>query len=423
LNSKSLIVLDFRFSENDNIVLKSDISKNSGASDTIRCYVYHHAWECLLIECYGCRIIVSTMEIKGNNMDKQMVHSPQLQLGAVKLSERERLILRSIVHNYILSADPVGSRTLARRYNIGLSPATIRNTMADLEEMGLLTHPHTSAGRIPTDLGYRIYVDGLMQVEGLSEEVQRSIRQQFNRVSPEVSGVLDDVSELLAEVSRLLAVIMAPDLSSGVLDKVELIRVASGRIMVVVVVDSALVRTIILEMNSTITDQEIADATTIVNQRLSGLRLTDIPAHIGKRLAGESCSRNAIVRLFLDFPERIFAEEPRSGMHIGGTRHVLEQPEYSSPQKLKGIIELIEDRDIIVHLLKDRSSGVTVTIGEENVGERLRDFSVITSTYRMGGNYGTLGIIGPTRMNYSRLVALVGYTAQLVSERVARGNR
>jgi len=119
--------------------------------------------------------------------------------------------------------------------------------------------------------------------------------------------------------------------------------------------------------------------------------------------------------LFLDFPEKIFGIEPGKEMHIGSARPLLEQPEYSSPDQFKGIIELIEDRDIIVHLLKDRSQGVSVTIGEENKRERLKDFSVITSTYRIGDELGTLGIIGPTRMNYSRLVALVDYTARMVS--------
>ncbi|MDP8238141.1 MAG: heat-inducible transcriptional repressor HrcA [Candidatus Hatepunaea meridiana] len=345
-----------------------------------------------------------------------IISSLRLSINTLfKLTDRERLILRSIVHNYILTAEPVGSRILTRRYRIGLSPATIRNTMSDLEEMGLLTHPHTSAGRVPTDLGYRIYVDDLMHVEDISDDVRQTLQAKFDDISPEINDVLDNVGELLSEVSHLLAVIIAPDLSTGVLDKIEFVRVASGRIMIVVVIRSGLVRTILLEMNSNITDTEIANATQVINQRLSGLCLSDIHQDIDRRLSGEHCSRNSIVRLFLDFPEKIFGIEPGKEMHIGSARPLLEQPEYSSPDQFKGIIELIEDRDIIVHLLKDRSQGVSVTIGEENKRERLKDFSVITSTYRIGDELGTLGIIGPTRMNYSRLVALVDYTARMVS--------
>ncbi|HHE46612.1 MAG TPA: heat-inducible transcription repressor HrcA [Bacteroidetes bacterium] len=353
------------------------------------------------------------MKIDQNTISQQTISKE------FRLSERERLILRSIVHNYILSAEPVGSRTLSRRYRIGLSPATVRNTMADLEDMGLLTHPHTSAGRIPTDLGYRIYVNDLMQVEDVSDEVRRTLEENLVSFSPETNEIFERVSELLSEVSRMLAVIIAPDLSSGELDRVEIIRVASGRVMVIVVVRSGLVRTILLEMNAEITDPEIADAVQLINQRLSGLRLSEIHHEISKRLSDSRSSRNAIVRLLLDFPEKIFGTLSNKEMHIGSTRPLLEQPEYRSSDKMKGIIELIEDRDIIVHLLKDRTQGVTVTIGQEHHGERLKDLSVITSTYRMGDELGTLGIIGPKRMNYSRLMALVDYTARIVSSRVA----
>lgn len=335
----------------------------------------------------------------------------------LNLNEREKLILRCIVHNFILTVNPVGSRVLARRYALGLSPASVRNTMADLEEMGLLTHPHTSAGRIPTDFGYRIYVDYIMQAEELTDDDRQSIDHAIKPISAEVDSILEKVTELLSEVSRLLSVITAPDLSSGILDKIEMVRVSSERIMLIVVVKSGMVRTINLEMKSIISDAEITYTSRFINQRLSGLRLTEIPALIEQRLSGDKISRNAIVRLFLDFPEKIFTYEPIHDMHISGTRLVLDQPEYRTPEKLKGIIELIEDRNVVVHLLKDRSPGVTVTIGDENTGEQLKDFSVITSTYRIGDHQGTLGIIGPTRMNYSKLVSLVDYTSRLVSER------
>jgi len=333
------------------------------------------------------------------------------------LSDRERTILRSIVHNYILTADPVGSRTLSRRYRLSLSPATIRNTMADMEEMGLLAHPHTSAGRIPTSLGYRLYVDDLMQVEELTDSERRAIEATIEGSPQAATDVLDQVTDLLAEVSRMLAFILAPDISAGNLDKVELVKVATGRVMVVIVVAGGLVRTIMLEINSPISDNDVASAGRYINSRLAGMRLADIPARITERLAGDSRAANAIVRLFLDFPDRIFSLDPRGEVHLGGARQVLQQPEFGDPERFKGIIELIEDRDVIVHLVKERPEGVAVTIGEENSRDRLRDFSVITSTYRSGDATGTLGIIGPTRMNYSKLVALVDYTAKLVGER------
>ncbi len=336
------------------------------------------------------------------------------------LTERERTILRSIIYNYVLTADPVGSRTLAKRLGINLSPATIRNVMADLEEMGLLTHPHTSAGRIPTTLGYRIYVDSLMQVETLTDDEKRVIEAHLEPISGEISTVIERVGELLAEVSRLLGFILTPDLSSGVLEKVEIVRVSSGRLMVIIIVKSGLVRTIMLELNSLITDEEIDRASRLINSRLVGMRLVDIPKNVKRRLAGETATSNAVVRLFLDIPERIFAPENIMEVHLGPTKYVFNQPEFHQADKMRGIIELIENRDIIVHLLKDRQPGVSVTIGDENPKEQLRDFSVITSTYRIGEICGTMGIIGPTRMNYGKLMALVNFIAQLISERIGQ---
>ena len=357
----------------------------------------------------------NTLQIKTLSSRKaQIAHN-------VELTSRERLILQSVIHNYILTANPVGSRMIAKRYNINLSAATIRNTMADLEDKGLLYHPHTSAGRIPTDLGYRIYVDDMMQVAGFPDEIQSTIRSRLDSLasSPEADDVLNKISHLLAEASSLLAVITAPDISTGILERVALVRIASGRIMVVVVVGSGLVRNILLEIDSSITDDEINNATVLINQRLAGLRLTDIPRHITERLSGERCNRNEILRLFLNFPDKIFASHSNAEMYVGDRRHLLNQPEYRSHEKVQGIIELIEDHDIIVHLLKDRNTpGISVTIGEENREDQLKNMSVITSTYRIGDVLGSIGIIGPTRMNYARLVALLDYTSRLVSEKV-----
>jgi len=292
--------------------------------------------------------------------------------------------------------------------------------MADLEDLGLLTHTHTSSGRIPTDFGYRVYVDSLTECEDLAPELRDTIQSSLQSGSAEVLDILDEVSELLGEVSRLLSVITKPDLSSGILQKVELIRVASDRIMVIIVVSSGLVNTITLEIKSAISNDEITAAGRFINERLTGLRLADIPLSINRRLGGDRRSSNAIVRMFLDFPDLIFLRQSRAELRISGARRALEQPEYQTPEKFKGIIELVEDRDIIVHLLRDRSPGVRVTIGREHSGEQLKDFSVITSTYRIGNTQGTLGIIGPTRMDYSRLISLVDYTSRLVSERISQ---
>ena len=351
---------------------------------------------------------------------QEFIKNSDTQLGdalLMTLTRRERLILQAIVHNYILNANPVGSRMLAKRYNLKLSPATIRNTMSDLEQMGLLTHQHTSAGRLPTDLGYRLYVDDLMLVDNLKSEVRENIEKQISTISLESHGVLDKISSLLSEVSKLLSVITLPDMTDGILEKVELIHASNDRIIAIVIIKSGNVRTINLELQSSITKNEIVEASRIINQRLAGVKLAAIPREIHHRLSGVESNKNTLIRLFLDFPEQIFTDDTNENLQIGGARKVLDQPEYQTPERLRGIIELIEDKEVIVHLLKDREDGVTVTIGNENEVDKLKNLSIITSTYKVGGHSGTLGIIGPTRMNYSRLVSLVDYTSKLVTQR------
>lgn len=336
----------------------------------------------------------------------------------MSLTDREQLILASVVQNFVLTANPVGSRTLAKKFNIDLSSATIRNTMADLEDMGLLAQQHTSSGRVPTDMGYRLYVDGLMDLQELTYDEQRMITSHLENVSKETTNLYEQMGNLLSEITHLLSVISAPNIEYGTLDKIEIVRISSSRVMVVIVVSSGLIRTINLELDSNIKNHEIRIATTFINQRISGLKLTEIPKVIKQRLTGEEVSKNAIIRLFLDVPEMIFATETKPEVHYGYTRYILDQPEYNNPENLKGIIELLEDRSIIVHLLKTRSEGVTVTIGNENQSDKLKEASVITSTYRIGDVHGTLGIIGPTRMNYSRLMAITDYIAKIVSSQL-----
>ncbi|MFN3821272.1 MAG: heat-inducible transcriptional repressor HrcA, partial [bacterium] len=290
----------------------------------------------------------------------------------------------------------------------------------DLEELGVLTQPHPSAGRLPTSLGYRLYVDDLMQAEDLTEEEKKLIHAHLEAVYPRVDELMEQVSSLLAEVSRLLGFIMEPDISSGVLEKVEIVQVAEGRVVLLIIVRSGLVKSIMLELNASIRDEEIAQARRLINQRLTGLRLTDIPQKVHERLSGEWASSNPVIRLVMEFPEKVFSTENRGEVHIGPTSHIIEQPEFAHLKRIKGIIELLDNKDIIVHLLKDQTEGVKVTIGEENPEEELKDFSVITSTYRIGDVSGTLGIIGPMRMNYAKLISLVNYTAQLVSQRISQ---
>jgi len=337
---------------------------------------------------------------------------------AEQLTEREKTVLRYIVHNFILSATPVGSRYISRKHGMGLSPATIRNVMANLEEMGYLSHPHTSAGRIPTDVGYRFYVNSLMEIHQLTETEKQTIRRQLDSVS-DAEEMLRESSKLLGKISRQLSVVSSPHLSSGTFEKLELVTISSNKIIVILAIKSGLVRTIMMEVYSEIPREKMEDISSFLNQRLSGLTLQQIRDTFSSRVQDVKNEESGLIRLFIESVDKLFADiKEGDKVHIAGTENLITQPEFGNPENFRGIIELINNEDIIVHVLEkhDGTDEVTVTIGQENEEKRMRIYSVVTSPYSIGDVTGTVGLIGPKRMDYSKLIPLVDYVAKVISK-------
>ncbi|MFQ5797418.1 MAG: heat-inducible transcriptional repressor HrcA [Bacteroidota bacterium] len=337
---------------------------------------------------------------------------------AEQLTEREKTVLRYIVRNFILSATPVGSRYISRKHGMGLSPATIRNVMANLEEMGYLNHPHTSAGRIPTDVGYRVYVNNLMEIHRLTEAEKQTIRRQLDSVS-DAEEMLRESSKLLGKISRQLSVVSSPHLSSGTFEKLELVTISSNKIMVILAIKSGLVRTIMMEVYSEIPREKLEDISSFLNQRLSRLTLQQIRDTFSSRVQDVKNEESGLIRLFIESVEKLFADiNEGDRVHIAGTENLITQPEFGNPKDFRGIIELINNEDIIVHVLEkhDRTDDVTVTIGQENEEKRMKNYSVVTSPYSIGDVTGTVGLIGPKRMDYSKLIPLVDYVAKVISK-------
>jgi heat-inducible transcriptional repressor len=337
-----------------------------------------------------------------------------------ELTEREKLVLRLVIHNYILSATPVGSRVLSKRHSeLGLSPATIRNTMADLEDRGLLTHPHTSAGRVPTDLGYRIYVDDLMEFKEISHREKETILKEIESIpGKDVKQILTVTSKTLGKISRLLGIIVSPRFGEGVLEKIDLVRVSRDKLFVVISIQSGLVKTIMLEIESTLKDSQILNASRYLNSRLAGLSFQMIRSTIEERLQPFDGEEAKIIRFFVDDVERFFQIDDLGDYFVEGTSNVLSQPEFSSTEKMRSIVEFLENKDVVVHLIEQRRvpNGISITIGEENPNRVAKTLSVVTAGYHVGQIQGTLGVIGPTRMDYSKLISLVDYTARTVTE-------
>lgn len=334
------------------------------------------------------------------------------------LTERERLILQTLINHYIATAEPVGSRAVAQKYRLGISPATVRNTMQDLEEMGLISQPHTSAGRVPTDRGYRVYVDNMMGLEALTPSEADQIRKEICADYAAVEDILEQTARVLATVSKQLGLTIAPRFDKGILTRVNLIPVAEKKILVILAVKHGLVRTVLLEAESGINTEQVEKTASILNEKLCGLTLGEIKDSIDIRLKETSAEDPRLIKLFLDSTDNLLNFTDPDQMHLGGTTNIVNQPEFKNREKLRSLIEVLEEKKLLTELIsaKGIKEGITITIGKEIERGEMQSCSLLTSPYKAGKVQGTIGIIGPTRMRYSKLVSMVEYTAKLLSD-------
>lgn len=334
------------------------------------------------------------------------------------LTDRQAEVLRAVIHNYILEAKPVGSRLIAKKYGLGLSAATIRNVMADLEEFGYLTHPHTSAGRIPTSTGYSLYVNSLMEVEKLSNSVKQKIRANVdNTLDKDVDFLLGKTSNILATVSKQLGVVIGPSLDNAILEKISLVGVSSEKVMVILSLRNGIIKSIVVEIKANYNIKDLEITSQLLNAKLSGLTILKIKTSIGARLKEINLGNSEIIRLFVDSADKFFDFDKKK-IFVGGTKNIMENPEFSPNDKIKSIIELLEDQDVIIHLLNEakNKSGIVIKIGDENNSDVANSFSIVSKQYSIGNQIGTLGVIGPARMWYPKMVPIVDYTADLINK-------
>lgn len=337
------------------------------------------------------------------------------------LSEREKNILRCVVQNFVLTANPVGSRVISKKFELGLSPATIRNVMADLESMGLIYHPHTSAGRIPTDKGYRFYVDLLMDTPHLTIHEKKAMDKEIGVETETDDEILKTASNILGKISSQLAMVSYPSINKSVLEKIQLVKLPHNVMMVILSLKSGIIRTISLEFSLELESRKLEQIQNLINERIAGLTLAEIKNTFINRFKDLKNEKTGVVRFFLNSVEKIFSEEKETDkLHISGMGNILRSPEFKHTENIQGIIELMEDKEIILHVL-DRAKDISedeimVSIGAENIYDKLNDYSLITASYKSGDANGILGMIGPRRMNYSRMIAIVGYMSKILTD-------
>lgn len=341
----------------------------------------------------------------------------QTHLEDHELTARERQVLEAVIRTFVQTAEPAASRTVALNFGLGVSPATIRNTMSDLAHKGYLTQTHPSAGRMPTDKAYRYYVDSLMQVEALSPEEVRRLEESLNAARLAQEQLLSRAVQALSIVTRELGVALGPRVDEAVLERIELIEVSSDRLLLVLELRAGPVRTIYVEGSRSFGEQALASIAGLLNERLSGLTLKEIRQTYRDRLSDARVEHADLLNIFLERADAAFAPQSTTeDVVLGPTSSLASQPEFADREHLRGLLELTEQRDLLATALRQRrADGIVISIGGEHAQPPLVDFSLVTTQYEMGAVRGTIGVIGPTRMPYERVVALVEYTARLLS--------
>jgi heat-inducible transcriptional repressor len=336
-----------------------------------------------------------------------------------EITERSRRILEAIVEDYIDSAEPVGSRAVTRRHHLGLSPATVRNVMAELEEMGYIVSPHTSAGRVPTEKGYRFYIDALLQVRQLSRGEQERIERHYRLKGLRMEELLREAGKVLSGISHYAGIVMAPRFTATVFRHIEFIRLSQGRILVVFISQSGLVQNKLIETGELLTQAELEQMGNYLNQTLAGLTIQEAKLRIVAEMAQEKALYDRLLQRALLLSREALSGEGGEQVYIEGAANILEQPEFADLERMKRLFRAFEQKSQLVELLdkSQKADGVQIFIGSETEFHEIEGCSLVTATYSSrGAALGALGVIGPTRMPYSTVIPIVDYTARLVSQ-------
>lgn len=337
-----------------------------------------------------------------------------------RIDERKRQVLRAVVLDYIATGEPVGSRTIARKYGLGVSPATIRNEMADLEDLGYLEQPHASAGRVPSDLGYRFFVDCLMDPAYPEPDEVLHVRRLLARRLGEVGGLLRQAAHVLAETTRCLALVEGPRPEAAALQALQLVPLGGQRAVLVVVTDNGMVAHRLVELPQEMAPEELARLARVLGDHLHGLPLGAVGRGVLARLQGELAG----YRLLLDaLLAALAGETAGEGFVYEGTAQIFSHPEFHDLRRVQALLEAVSRREALERLLGEPGDPgqVRITIGREHADPEARDWSTVTAVYtRHGRIVGRVAIIGPKRMDYGRVTGWVDMVTRNLSDLLDR---
>ncbi|UCC66866.1 MAG: heat-inducible transcription repressor HrcA [Deltaproteobacteria bacterium] len=335
------------------------------------------------------------------------------------LTERDKQVLKILINDYISTGEPVGSRTVAKKSDLNLSPATIRNVMADLEEMGFLFQPHTSAGRIPTEKGLRFFADALLDLQGLSVPEREEIRNTCQDCKTDISTLMRKTCWILSAFSNYTGIVMAPPLQKTIFKHIEFIRLRRTQILVIFVASSGLVQNRVVGLEEDLSQGELDKITHYLNDLLTGLPLGEVRERIVEEMRREKRTYDELLQKALQLGGKVLITREERDLYIEGQVNILDEPSFADVERMKELFKAFEEKSLLVKLL-DRSMkarGVQILFGSECQIAGIEGCSLITSTYGHPGRFlGILGVIGPMRMNYSRVIPVVDFTAKLLTE-------
>lgn len=330
------------------------------------------------------------------------------------IDDRKIKILEAIINDYIKTGEPVGSRTIAKNHDLGVGSATIRNEMSDLEEMGYLEQPHTSAGRIPSSKGYRLYVDSMMDKPILSKEEDLKIKEYvLNSAMLEVNKIVKNASTLLSELTHLTCIVKTPSMSMSTLKSIQIVRMDDQNLLAVIVTDGGLIKNQIIRVNEAPSVEVLSGINKILNQRLVHLSIEEINLEVINNLKLDLHGYDEVFNAMLPALYQCLKEDDTSRVFMEGTTNIFNYPEYNDIEKAKQILSLLHNKDCVVELIEPESD-ITIKIGDENYIPEAKECSVISAEYSLGDSAkGTIGLIGPRRINYSKVIAIM---AQVMKE-------
>ena len=335
-----------------------------------------------------------------------------------ELPRRQHALLLAAVHEFIVSAEPVGSSQLASRHSLGVRAAMVRNLMAELEEGGFLLQPHTSAGRIPTDKAFRYFVDHLSPHPPIPFGDRAQIELHYSAPPGDLNAIIKDTSRLLALMTGQAALAMAPRLESVIVERVQFVRLREREVLAIFVAAAGGVRNRLVQCEQDYSQAELDRMARYLNESMSGRTLEQARAWIEDRLREDRANYDRFMRAALMLGEAVARRREPAEIYVEGSSNAIDQPEFANPGRMRELLRALEDKTALLDLLERslEQSGLMVSIGSENFDARLSGFSVVAASYASGSlPLGSLAVVGPVRMDYERVIPLVSYTAQALS--------